>query len=379
METEDENIGNYRCIMTCGFITAISTGTGGSRRFWLMALCLLSLCRADLSAAEPYGPRPELITPATEQAVDKALAFLVGRQTAGGSWIEQSARSGYACVMTSLAGLALMAEGSTPGTGKYAENVRKAVDFLLQCSTPSGLITSSTEAYHSMYGHGFAMLFLAEAYGMETNVLRQERVAKVLSRAVELTVKSQSADGGWYYSPNVGMDEGSVTVTQIQALRACRNAGVHVPKQTIDRAVAYIEKCANPDGGISYSLGARGSSLPAITAAAIAVMYSSGSYENPVTNGAVSYILNKLRASQVDVWKAFPGHTFYSTLYTSQAMWLSSEENWKLFFPPTRDRLLGKQESSGAWHGDGIGEIYGTSIALLVLQLPYRNLPIVQR
>jgi hypothetical protein len=32
------------------------------------------------------------------------------------------------------------------------------------------------------------------------------------------------AAGGWYYSPDSDRDEGSVTVTQIQGLRAARNA-----------------------------------------------------------------------------------------------------------------------------------------------------------
>jgi hypothetical protein len=60
-------------------------------------------------------------------------------------------------------------------------------------------------------------------------------------------------------------------------------------------------------------------------------------------------------------------------------MYLSSEENWKMYFPRTRDDLLRTQGNSGEWHGDGVGDTYGTSIALMVLQLPYANLPIFQR
>jgi hypothetical protein len=41
--------------------------------------------------------------------------------------------------------------------------------------------------------------------------------------------------------------------------------------------------------------------------------------------------------------------------------------------------LLAMQSPDGSWQGDGIGEIYGTSIATIILQLPYKYLPIFQR
>ena len=78
--------------------------------------------------------------------------------------------------------------------------------------------------------------------------------------------RAQSSAGGWIYTPDSGGDEGSVTVTQVQALRACRMAGIVVDKKTIDRAVDYIKKCQNPDGGISYSLGSRVAAVGLVSA-----------------------------------------------------------------------------------------------------------------
>ena len=48
-------------------------------------------------------------------------------------------------------------------------------------------------------------------------------------------------------------DEGAVTITQVQALRACRNAGISIPTKVINKAVKYVVDSANPDGGIRYS------------------------------------------------------------------------------------------------------------------------------
>ncbi len=349
--------------------------TAGSRRVMCGLACLVAL--TGLRAGE-LRTRPELITSETEQAIAKGVAFLARTQSRAGSWRGRTHYGGYPGAMTSLAGLALMASGNTPSEGPCAVNVRRAVDYVLSCANRNGLIAQiGEEGARPMYSHGFGMLFLAQAYGMEQDPELQRRIRRALERGVRLTARSQSGDGGWLYTPDANGDEGSVTITQIQALRAVRNAGVKVPKSTIDRACQYIAKCANADGGISYSLRSRGSSRPAITAAAVATLYNAGEYENPVALKALDYLKKHLKGgSKSRLWA---GHAYYTTLYASQAMYLSSEANWKDFFPARRDDLLKQQKTDGSWMGDHVGEVYGTAVALIVLQLPYRYLPILQR
>ena len=130
-------------------------------------------------------------------------------------------------------GMALLSSGSTPTQGPYARNVSSALTFLLKSARRDGLIAQLEEEGHCMHGHGFAILFLAQCYGMEEDTRRRAEIRLVLQRAVQLTARSQSARGGWLYTPDSGGDEGSVTVTQVQALRACRNAGIAVPKRVI--------------------------------------------------------------------------------------------------------------------------------------------------
>ncbi len=320
--------------------------------------------------------RPELITLQAEATVERGLAYLARTQTKDGSW-----RGMKTCTMTSLAGLALMAGGNTQTEGKYAKSVRRAVDFILRAANRNGLINVGGQG-HSMYSHGFSMLFLAQAYGMEPDLEKQRKIRQVLEKAIRLTVRSQSRDGGWLYTPDSNSDEGSVTVTQIQGLRACRNAGIKVPKSTIDRACAYIEKCSNQDGGISYNFRGRGRSLPAITAAAVAVMYNAGRYENKVAVGALEYTKRLLKKHRHDPWQAFGGHAEYGMLYASQAMYLSGKANWREYFPTVRDKLVAMQSKNGEWKKGrrwGGGSIFSSCAALLTLQLPYKYLPIMQR
>ena len=142
--------------------------------------------------------------------------------------------------MTALAGMAMLCEGSTTTQGKYAPNIRKAVDYLFSRSRSNGLIGDPTRDSRYTYGHGFAMLFLSQVLGEEEDAERRKELIEVLTKAVEFTGRAQTPGGGWGYVSSKdggGFDEGSTTITQVQALRGCRNAGVPVPKEIIDKAV----------------------------------------------------------------------------------------------------------------------------------------------
>jgi len=324
------------------------------------------------------GERPNLVTAESEAAVQKGLAYLAKTQARDGSWSAgRGYGGGYPTAMTALAGLAFLSAGNTPMEGPYAKNVRAARDYLLKTAArnSSGVIADMSTESSCMHGHGFAMLFLGEVYGMERDTVQQSKIRKVLEKAIVLTGRSQSAAGGWYYQPTSNSDEGSVTVTQIHGLRSCRNAGIKVPKTIIDKACTYIERSSNPDGGISYRVG-QGGSRPAITAAAVATMYNAGQFENPVAIKALDYIKKMLKGGN---HMLDGGHRYYAMFYAAQAMYLSSAENWKSYFPGCRDDLVKTQAGDGSWNGDGVGPTYGTAIAVVTLQLPYGYMPIFQR
>ena len=113
-------------------------------------------------------------------------------------------------------------------------------------SRSNGLIGDPGRDDRYTYGHGYSMLFLSQVLGEEEDESRRKELIDVLTRAVVFTGQAQTAAGGWgYVSAKDGsdFDEGSTTITQVQGLRGCRNAGIAVPKEIIDKAVAYIRKC----------------------------------------------------------------------------------------------------------------------------------------
>ena len=343
------------------------------------AILLLVLAGA-VAAPEPARAQdialpvhPPGVTKDTRRAIERGLEFLAREQNNDGSWRTGGGYGSYPTAMTGLAGLALMGSGSTPVRGPYAKHVRKAVNYCLSQQQPNGLIAAQAEESRSMYGHGFSMLFLSQAYGMEEDKARQRRIKEALRRGVQLISRSQSGDGGWLYTPDSRGDEGSVTITQIQALRGARNAGVHVPKATIDLAIKYIERSQNPDGGISYSVRSRGS-RPAISAAACAVLYNAGAYDSPMAEKCFKYAERHCQPT-VNAH----GHYYYTQLYWSQAVWQKGEKKWSAYYPAIQRFLLRMQQGNGSWQGDHVGLVYGTSIALLILQIPYNHLPILSR
>ena len=318
-------------------------------------LVAVLLSPAGIVAAQQQGDAlPRGITPQIQAAVKSGLVFLKRSQSPDGSWRSAGGHGTYPTAMTGLAGMALVASGSTPTRGPYWREIRQSMDYLIKHSDPqTGVITEMATENRNMYGHGFSLLYLASVYGMEEDALRQQKLHGVLTRGVKLIERAQSSAGGWIYTPDSGGDEGSVTVTQVQALRACRMGGIVVDKKTIDRAVDYIKKCQNPDGGISYSLGSRGASRPAISAAGVAVLYNAGMYDDqPFVDKAIQYVKKNINPTTDST-----GHHFYTQLYFAQALYQRGGKDWDDYLAKIGPWLVRTQKKDGSWDGDGVGPI----------------------
>lgn len=336
------------------------------------------------TASEPLGHAmavsddvlPNEITPELESAVEHGLAALARFQRADGSFGE--GQFGGNVAITALSGIAFMADGHIPGRGAYGDNVSKALEYILANCAENGLVAGDT-ASGPMYGHGFATLFLGEVYGMLPGGAESSLTSKThqaLVRAVRLIETTQNEEGGWRYNPLPYDADTSVTICQIMALRSARNAGLDVSKQVIEKAVKYVQACQNPDGGFRYQMQG-GPSLWPRSAAGVATLYYAGKYDDPG-------ILRGLRYLEEN---ALPGkngpntlHYFYGQYYSVQTMFLAGKEHWARWWPAIRSELLATQNSdTGVWNDSSVGDAYGTAMALIILQMPKRYLPIYQK
>jgi hypothetical protein len=311
----------------------------------------------------------ELVTPEAERAIETGLAWLARQQNADGSFGSNVSRGNIA--VTSLAGLAFMAAGSSPGRGPYGPQIDKALVYVMDSALPSGFIAvPSVGTYGPMYSHGFGALFLAEAYGMT----RRPEIREKLQKAVRLIIDTQNNEGGWRYQPVRADADLSVTICQINALRAARNAGIFVPKETVENCIRYVKKAQNSDGGFCYQLNGGQSAFPR-SAAGIVALYSAGDYDGKEIESGISY-LKTFTPEMKSMGR--PNHYFYGQYYAAQAFWIRGGEDWNAWYPSMRDELLNRQTPGGFW-SDGVGSEYGTAMALIVLQMPNNVLPIFQR
>ncbi|MGL5095174.1 MAG: prenyltransferase/squalene oxidase repeat-containing protein, partial [Planctomycetia bacterium] len=310
----------------------------------------------------PVGAAPDenLVTPAVDRAAQRGLEFLARSQHPNAAFGSGQYTGNIAC--SALSGIAFMAGGSTPGEGPFGDNLDRLVGFMLENTSPSGFICVQRATSHGpMYDHGFGALFMAEAYGMT----RRADVREKLKKAVQLIVYTQNIDGGWRYQPQRSSDADlSVTVCQMMALRAARNAGVFVPRNTVDKCIDYVRKSQNVDGGFRYMLVAGPSAFPR-SAAGVVALYSAGVYEGKEIEGGLKYLLEQIPGKQ----SQRESHYFYGHYYAVQAMYQAGGDYWRRWYPAIREELIRRQRPDGSWP-DAICAEYGTAMACIVLQLP---------
>lgn len=333
--------------------------------------CALVLHAAFPASARETGAFIE-VTPTQEKAIDKGLVWLAKQQGNNGSWGANGSGGQYTMAMTGLAGLAFLSAGNSPNKGPHGKNVARAIEFCLKYQNKDGYFSTASDD-RSMYGHGFAMMFLAEAYGMDCGTEYHIRIKDALTLAARATLRAQSSRGGWYYSPDSRNDEGSVTITQVQALRAAANCGIPMPEKVLEKAIAYVKLCQNRDGGIRYDANGGGESTLALSAAGAEVFMMAGQYRSKEADAATAYLKKNLNG------KSQIGHDVYTHFYGSQAMFHLGGEPFEKYFDDLRTRLLAAQRPDGSWEGEGIGNVYGTAMTVLILTVPYRYLPIYQK
>jgi hypothetical protein len=368
-----------------------------------LALVLTAAPAAGLPGARAAEDRdlPTVVTERQAEAVERGLAWLAENQNADGSW---TAKIGYKLNddyrfteadrghvgVTALAGMAFLAGGHLPGRGRYGPQVERALDFVLSCVQDDGYIT---HAGTRMYSHAFATLFLAEIYGMT----HRDDVRARLQKAVDFVVKSQNAEGGWRYEPYSPESDMSIVVCQVIALRSARNIGIRVPRATVDRAARYVVDSAVTDssyqgldvtqlgyrneiGTFHYQKDVHSRTSFPLTAAGVTALHGLGIYSDELIAKGVEYLSQNL--VRFNRSRRRGGHYFfwYGHYYAVQAMYTAGGPAWERYFDELRDVLIDMQGPNGSWpNNPGPGEAFGTAMAVLILEIPYRFLPIFQR
>lgn len=341
----------------------------------LAALSLAVFSFVSLAPAADTGDAAEM-SPAAAAASKKGLTYLATTQRDDGSW---GGGFGSTTGIVGACALAFMSAGHLPDRGEFGTHTARCVQFLVRSAQPNGLLYRQGMQGAPMYHHGLATLALAEVWGMN----QDRNLRDVVKRATDLIVSTQNQKGGWRYQPRVSDDDLSVTVMMLMALRAAKDAGVFVPKDVIDLGIEYVKKCHNgkdagKDGGFAYTPG--GGSGFGRTGAGVLSLQVAGNYRAKEVSEGVEYLMSFKPVGTREVEKE---HYFYGQYYAAMGIYQAQSAGewgrraWAQYYPAATKELIATQQPDGRWQG-GFDQ-YPTAMAILVLDIPYRFLPIYQR
>ena len=168
-----------------------------------------------------------------------------------------------------------------------------------------------------------------------------------------------------------------MTICQINALRAARNAGLYVPKETVDACISYVKQSQNPDGGFRYMLSGGPSSEFPRSAAGVVALQSAGEYDSKEVRDGIAYLrqFNQglrfgrrnnhyyLRPVLCGPGDVDPGRRGLGGVVSRRSATSCSR----------------RQSATGYWPDNSVCSEYGTAMALIILQIPNNYLPIFQR
>lgn len=339
---------------------------------WLLTLSLLvapALLRADKPTAQEQQ---------VDNAIVRALDYLARQQQPSGAWVIDSI--GEETSGTALAVMAFLAAGHMPGEGPYGKQIERGIRWVVQHQEKNGMLVAR-RSHGPMYSHGISTLMLAEVIGM-VDEADAPGVRRALEQGVRLILEAQALskdrrhNGGWRYQADSRDSDLSVTGWQVMALRAAKDVGCDVPKESIDAAIEYVKQCSARDNrGFGYQPG--NGQTPTLTGCGITCLEVCGDHQTPEAIGAAGYLLN-------DPLKYDSNYFYYGVYYTSIGMFKMGEPYAEKYRQHMIGLLLPIQEGEGSWtavHGSERqhGRIYATSLAVLALAIEYRYLPIYQR
>lgn len=308
-----------------------------------------------------------------EKSIRRGLDFIARGQNESGSFDSNQANA-YAGI-PALCGMAFLAAGDTPMSEPNGPVIMRIIDHLLEKARADGYMGVKNG---KMYSHCISTLFLSEVSGMvDTN--RQAKINALLPKAVKIILSAQAIkkhgdhDGGWRYEPNSRDSDMSCSGWALMALRSARLNGAPVPQEAIDRAVKYVlAHHSTKTGTFGYQNST--SEADKLTGAGLLCLELCGKHGDPATLRAGHYLGRNFRNLER------VNRQGYGLYYTAQGLFQLGGESWKNFSDWMYAYWLPRQADDGHWdlRDDGC-PYYKTSLVILALTVPFRQLPIYQR
>ncbi len=307
------------------------------------------------------------ISPELERAIRFNLEYLSRLQNPDGSWNDGGFKKNVGA--NSLILMAFMSLGNLPGEGAYGATVARGVDFILSQARPSGLIQCDDSQGAVMYGHALSTLMLSEVWGQSP----RKDVGSVLRRAVDLILRVQGSKGGWNYRSVPQDGDTSVCVMQMFALQSAFEAGMQIPRATVEKAMSLIKtRYDEKIRGFGYANNQYNVMHIGSSAAGTCIMQICGEKDPRFTLQTLEPLTEALRSGNY----LQASMRYYYFYYSSVANFKAGGEHYRQWMALLEPVLLKDFAKQGHW-GDP-GSLHDTAFCVLAAALPYRYIPIYQ-
>ena len=353
------------------------------------ALALL-LAATAVRAEGPLVKYGDPVPRDVRELYDAGLRHLLKTQDASGAWKSQHGTP----APTGMGLMVLLASGEDPNYGPYRGPIRRAIRALINEQDPGVGYIGGEGGNPSMYHHGFAMLGLAEAYGVvddrglwtEPGAQGGKGQGRSIGKALELAVRAavtankKNPTGGWHYGPEMQSADTSVSGAVLMGLLAARNAGIEVPDETIDRAIKYYVSMTGGNGNVGYSGGA-GNGTEATTSIGVLVFSIARRQALPQYKTAAAFLEKASSGAPVAANRMMGvrgNGSSYEHYYRAQALFQCDVQAWEKWNAGLVKTLKAAQAKDGSF-SMSYGPDVDTPLTLLALAVNYKFLPVYER
>lgn len=369
------------------------TGMGGQAGFVSLPPTMKSRCSSAerLQRLTESGGSPEC-----ERAVSQALEWLKTQQNEDGSWGKS-----HKGAMTGLALLCFLGRCETPDSPFYGDNVMRGILYLIELSKKNkyGLFTTKPEQISGAYEHGIATYALGEMYTLARMGSKSlPGMREAFERGVQIIIEQQNAAGSWQYYTK-GMTEGkkvpnsdlSVTGWQYQALKAAMHTSLKINglKQSVDKAVKYLESTQTKDGGFGNPNREVHYNQYSLTGVGALGIQTLGRAKSPAVRKGIAFAYDLFNKEPPD-WNK--NANLYCWYYYAQIFFQNGGEEWAYWNKVALPQILANQTPKGNWKAEtfdwqagstaaagGDRDLYRTTMCTLMLEVYYRYLKVGDR
>ena len=344
----------------------------------LLAVCRARAAFASGAAAQiPTSRFGEAVPRDVREMYDRGLQYLAKTQSENGDWPGGGGENGPGT--TGMAMMVFLACGEDPNFGPYSNHIRKAVRNMIRGQDAGTGIMGpehvSPRVRDAGPGRGVWRGRRAQSLDGRKGPALDRAGARAGGARRPSRRRRRTRSGAWRYSPDARDADTSVSGAVFVGLLAARNAGIEVPDESIDKAIAFYAQMTSASGEVAYA-GGMGGFGESLARSSIATLVFSVARRKDLKQYKATLEYLRQRADQPGSGQQ--GWVEYARYYEAQALFQGDVAAWEKWNRLLVRQLKQAQQADGSFRGQ-LGSSVGTSLSLLALAVNFRFLPIYER